>query len=117
MSVKLFYDPYRVEQFRARGINPRHAPAPAPAALPVVRAVPGPRTIAASRSVPKQRLAPDLVEENARLQAEIVRLRSDNQRLTAEVARLLCTPAARQDSAPLREDDAAARLGLFQLDP
>ena len=101
MSVKLFYDPDRVEEFRRRGIDPRRVGA----------------AEAAPARTPTARGALELVEENARLRAEVARLRADNQRLTDEVARLRGAPI-RPDSgqAPLREDDAAARFALLELD-
>ena len=109
MSVKLFYDPDRVEEFRARGIDPRRTGASPPGA-----SRPG-----ASQIVPAAKPALAYVEENARLRAEVARLRTDNQRLAAEVVRLSGIAARRADPTPsstsmptsLREDDAVARFG------
>jgi hypothetical protein len=68
MSVKLFYDPHRVEQLRQRGI------------APVDRAPRNPADQA--------QLAIDAVEECARLRMQVAQLRRDNQRLVDENARL-----------------------------
>ena len=65
MSVKLFYDPRRVEQLRQRGVSPRPM-SPVEAATTTL----------------------EMVEECARLRAEVARLRADNQRLADEVERL-----------------------------
>lgn len=79
MSVRLFYDPHRVEKLRQLGIDPHGRPAREPP--------------------PDTRAAIVLVEENARLRAEV-------KRLTAEVARL------RGGRADLPADDAAQRFKL-----
>jgi cell division protein FtsB len=79
VSVRLFYDPHRVEQLRQQGIDPHGRPAREPAA--------------------EMRSAIVLVEENARLRAEV-------KRLTAEVARL------RGGHEELPADDAAQRFKL-----
>jgi hypothetical protein len=97
VSVRLFYDPHRVEQLRAQGIAPR-------------RQLPAAGGTAAPTS-PQSAL--DLVEENARL-------RADNRRLADEVARL--TEELRRAHAPRRDredqplDDAARRFALIELD-
>lgn len=92
MTVRVFFDPHRVEQLRQQGINPQRVLTRGPA--------------------PEARTALELVEECARLRAE-------NRRLSDEVARLTAE-AAQRPSAPRREeyapDDSAQRFALLELD-
>jgi predicted RNase H-like nuclease (RuvC/YqgF family) len=97
VTVKTFFDPQRVEEMRQRGISPR-------------------RQLPAGSSMSEPRTAIQLIEESARLRAEIERLTRENQRLSDELARLrgLAAPT------PLREeralDDAAQRFALLELE-
>jgi hypothetical protein len=98
MSVQTFYNPSLVEKLRRVGIGVgvrRQLPSG------TTQASPGPRT------------ALELVEDNARLRAEIDQLRRDKQHLSDEVARLRGeTPRA----VATESDDAAARFALLELD-
>ncbi len=87
MSVRVFYDEYRVEQLRQAGIRaPRQS---------------------TREPVPDARTALELVEENARLRAEVARLRDEVARLTAAAPRVL---------PPDESDDAVTRFSLLELD-
>lgn len=103
MSVRLFYDPYRVEQLRQRGIAPGNRGA-------------------LSGGAPRQeaRTSLELVEENARLRADNRRLTEEVAQLEAEVARLRRAVSQQQPAPPRRsalpDDDAAARFALLEFD-
>jgi predicted RNase H-like nuclease (RuvC/YqgF family) len=96
VSVRVFYDPHRVEELRQKGITGRRQLAAGPAS--------------------EARTALELVEECARLRAEIERLWRDNQHLTDEVARLRGEASSlRQRSAP-DQDDSVRRFSLLELE-
>jgi uncharacterized protein YlxW (UPF0749 family) len=97
VSVRLFYDPHRVERLRAQGIAQR-------------RQLPAAGGTAASTS-PQSAL--DLVEENARLRADNRRLADEIARLTEELRRAQPSHAGREDQVL---DDAARRFALIELD-
>jgi regulator of replication initiation timing len=90
VTVRVFFDPHRVDQLRQQGISPRRQ---------------------LSAPAPEARTALELVEECARLRAENVRLREEVARLKAESS---------HRSTPQREeralDDAAQRFSLLELD-
>jgi hypothetical protein len=105
VSVRVFYDPHRVEQLRQQGISPRRQLTSAPAS--------------------EARTALELVEECARLRAEVDRLRRDNQRLSDENGRLVAETSRRSGSSPHVErekdekrekDDTEQRFSLLELD-
>lgn len=107
MSVQIFYNPVLVEKLRRVGIG-----VGARRQLPIGEAVPGPRT------------ALELVEECARLRAQVGQLQAENRRLSDESARLRGEAEAARGSVPRREereellalDDAAQRFSLLELD-
>ena len=94
MTVRVFFDPRRVEQLRKQGINPRRQLTSGPA--------------------PEARTSLELVEECARLRAEVDRLRRDNQRLSDEVARLTAPGSSRREDHEL--DASAQRFALLELE-
>lgn len=71
MSVKLFYDPHRVQQLSQQGTTHRMSKGPEAQA----------------------QVALSAVEECARLRLQVAQLRRDNQRLLEENARLRAQPA------------------------
>lgn len=85
MAVSLFYDPQRVAQLRAKGIT---ASRPEPAVTP-----------ATTDDQAGAQTALELVDENARLRAEIDRLRRENRQLTEDVENLSAELTRRQLSA------------------
>lgn len=95
MTVRVFYDPHRVEQLRAKGIAPR-------------RQLPAGATAADS---PRDAL--ELVEECTRLRAENRRLSDEVARLTEELRRAQTPHACDEDRSA---DDSARRFSLLELD-
>ena len=93
MSVRTFFDPHRVEQLRKQGISPQRQ--------------------LTSGTAPEARTSLELVEENARLRAEVRRLSDEVARLTA-AARGPSPPSPRREEREL--DDAARRFALLELD-
>jgi uncharacterized protein YlxW (UPF0749 family) len=99
VSVRLFYDPHRVEQLRTKGIAPRRQ-------LPAADG-----TAATTATSPQSAL--DLVEENARLRADNRRLADEVARLTEELRRTHPPHADREEKAI---DDSARRFALLELE-
>lgn len=131
----MFHDPERVEQLRAQGITPDRSAARPPPPVQVTMTSNGPRVTnsqifsaververvarqaATSPLNASPRTSLELVEECARLRAEIDRLRQENRQLVDECARLRGAGAApRALPAPRDLDDAERRFSLLELD-
>jgi hypothetical protein len=127
VTVRVFYDPHRVEQLRVKGIAPRRQ-IPSPGAIAAATSPQesalraqgiGPRrqlpAAGATAAATSPQSALDLVEENARL-------RADNRRLADEIARLtevLRAQVPHRDRPALDDpvlDDSARRFSLLELD-